>query len=281
MPIGSRSRDRLRVEPEGVGGREPALLHRRRREAREADHVADRVDVLDRRAVVLVDARCGRASRPRCPAALEAELGGRALPPGRVEDRVGGDPLAALRACVSVAAVVLVDADVTFSPSRNDDAQVAQVVLQRLDDLGRRRSSSSRVALLDDGHPRCRARRTSRRTRCRSRRRRRRRAARGCAPGAGCRPSRARWRSSNVDARRDGPAWCRSRSRSARPSTVAAPCRSRDLDRVRVGEATLPGQDADVVSRRAGRGSRRLSRCDHLAGCARCRSSIVISSLTR
>ena len=213
MPIGSSSEMRGASIAERVARRQPALLHRGRGQAGEADHVAHRVDVRHRGAVVLVHGDAAALVGLEAGRA-QVERVGRALPAGRVEHRVGGDPLAA-REVRDGAAVAASRPPVTALAEAERDAQVAQVVLQRLDDLRRRRTRAGAGAARPPS-PWCRARRTSRRTRCRSRRRRPPPASRDPvevedAVGVEHRALVER------DRRRPGRARCRRRSRSCRP----------------------------------------------------------------
>ena len=133
MPIGCSAAQLVRRLVERVARGQPALVHRRRRERGEADHVADRVDVVDLGPVVLVD-----ASRPRLSASSPA--GSRpssSVTPWRPAEYItvsAGDPLAGDQGRDRAARPL--DRDVaTSSPNRKDTAVVAQVELQRLDDL--------------------------------------------------------------------------------------------------------------------------------------------------
>ena len=112
--------------------RRTALLHRGRGQRREADDVADGVDVRHRGAVVLVD---------RDPAApvggqarlVQVEFVGEPLPARGVHHRVGGDLLAALQDGERAPRVPLDRGDRLAEAER--DRQVPQVVLERLDHL--------------------------------------------------------------------------------------------------------------------------------------------------
>ena len=133
MPIGRSSPIASAGAAERRERGDAALLHGRRRERREADHVADGVDALDRRAVELVDldlpARVGLDAER-----LEAEAGGRALAAGRVEHGLRRDALAALEHDQRAALVALDGLD--RLAEAEDHAEVAQRQLQRAHDLG-------------------------------------------------------------------------------------------------------------------------------------------------
>ena len=112
------------------------LLHRRRREAREADDVADGVDVGHLRLIVLVDSKppalVGLYSR-----SVEPERIGRAPPADAVEGLVGDDLLAAGEMqsdMVAVIVVVRLDRRHGFAEMKNRPVR-AQVIDERLDDL--------------------------------------------------------------------------------------------------------------------------------------------------
>ena len=78
MPIGCSSVQLVRRLAHGVQAGEPALLHARRGQRGEADHVADGVDVLDRGAEVLVDLDPAAVVRVQ-PGLVQVELVGGAL----------------------------------------------------------------------------------------------------------------------------------------------------------------------------------------------------------
>ena len=103
---------------------------------------------LDRRAVVLVDLDAA-AGVGLEPGVLEPQIGGRALAAGRVHDGVGGDPLAAGQGGQR-GAVVLLDRRHRLAQPEHQ-AEVAQVVLQRLDHLVVAELEQPLVPL-DDGH---------------------------------------------------------------------------------------------------------------------------------
>ena len=125
---------RSRGLAEGRQRREPALLHRGRGEAREADHVARREDVRLRGAEVRRRRRCARARRPR----------GRRRRGSARRSRPGGRRR---RATTSDGMRLPLARRVTAPPPSSrahrldllaeaeDEAEAAQVVLQRLDDL--------------------------------------------------------------------------------------------------------------------------------------------------
>ena len=135
---------------ERVVGGQPALVHARRGERREADHVADREDVRHRGAVLLVDGD---------PAAVVRAT---ARPsPGRSSSVTPCRPAeymtmsAAIRLPLARLVTVPRGGDLDLGhllaePERH--GLVAQVELQRLDDLGVAEVEHRR-ALLDDGHP--------------------------------------------------------------------------------------------------------------------------------
>ena len=85
---------------------------------READDVTGSVDVLDRRAVGLVDGEAA-ASVDSEADVLEAEVVGIRHPSDRVEQRFAGDALAALERGDDAMAIVDVDAGDLLAESRN------------------------------------------------------------------------------------------------------------------------------------------------------------------
>ena len=97
MPIGCSSMQAARRLAAGVVGGEPALLHRRRGERREADDVADRVDVLDLGAEVVVDLDPAAVVGGQ-PGVLRLSPSVVPCRPAEYMTGVGGDPLAALQA---------------------------------------------------------------------------------------------------------------------------------------------------------------------------------------
>ena len=109
MPYGNSAGTLVAGDAERVAGRQPALLHRGRGQAGEADHVADRVDVRH--------ARSGSASLTVQPAAIvdrqagrrQIERRGRAGPADAVQRRVGDDLLAAGQVDAHALAVLVGD----------------------------------------------------------------------------------------------------------------------------------------------------------------------------
>ena len=133
---------------ERVAGRDPSLVHRRRRQRGEADDVADGVDVVDLGLERLVD------EDPAAAVGFQAGVGkfegfGLALPARGVHHRFGGDLLTAGQAGDGARRADL-DAGHLFAESERD-RQVAQVEAQRLDDLGVAEVQHV-LPLLDDGH---------------------------------------------------------------------------------------------------------------------------------
>ena len=176
MPIGSSSPIRLGRPAERAQRRDAALLHRRRRERREADHVADGVDVLDRRAVVLVDLDLAAL------VGLDADR----LEPERPRSRPGARPsTSTVSPAMRLPLSSMISAPLswrstasTVSPRRKITPRSrSESCSARTISASQNGSSSRRVSI--DGDLGADARRTSRRTRCRSRRRRRRRATAG------------------------------------------------------------------------------------------------------
>ncbi|MCO5546658.1 hypothetical protein L7F22_000092 [Adiantum nelumboides] len=229
---------------ERVVGGEPALVHARRRQRREADHVADRRDVLDRGPVLLVDLDAPPVVGPDT-GRVQAQLLGHALPARRVHDHVGRDPLAAGQAGHRAAAVHLDRGHLLAEPER--DRRVAQVELQRLHDL-RVAEPEHRVPLLHHGHPR-------------AERGEHRRVLDADHPGADddhrVRDPAQLQHLVGVDdvlaVERDGVRAGRAgpgRDDEVRGGdlVVVTPPRPLDDDGVRVGEARRPGQDVDVVA---------------------------------
>ena len=150
MPIGCSCASVLHRLPEGVARRQPALLHRGRGQAREPDHVADGVDVLHGGAVV---GRRPRSARGRPRRARRSSRSSESVAPWRPAEymhRVGGNQLPA-RERRHRAGAVLLDGGHLLAEAE-DHVQVAQVVLERLDDLesqnsSRRRRCSTTVTL--------------------------------------------------------------------------------------------------------------------------------------
>ena len=267
--------------PNACAGGEPALLRRGRGEAREADHVADRVDVRRRRC----GSRSSTAIRPRSsasrPAFVELELVGRALAARRVEDGVGRR--SACRSRASSACRPSCSLDRASRARRSGRRRPGRAGGScSASTISASQKSSMLAPAVDHRHLACRARRTSTRTRCRSRRRRRRRA----RSGSSVEPQ------DDVVGVED-----RSRRRSRRPARsgrlgadrdhdllgghAAARRRRRRRPRACAGRRTAPRPRA---ARRgcAASWSRITSRSRSITCRVRARrSSIVISSLTR
>ena len=215
------------------------------------------------------------------PGGVQVELGGQALPAGGVHARCRRRS-----SCRSPASVSVVDgADLhagdglrrtgTSPPrSRRWYCSASTISVSQ--------NSSIALALLDHGDLACRARRTSRRTRCRSRRRRPR-------PSSGARLSRPRMPSESmiVLARRSRRAIGRAgvvpvamTMLVGRDRGCSAPL---SLSTTMVCGSTkrpCPVQQVDVVAGELVADDVDLA-ADHVLRCGRCRSAIVISSLTR
>ena len=126
---------------------QPALIHRRGGQRREADHIADGVDVIDLGLELVVD------EDPAAVVGFEAGVGqvevlGLTLPSGGVHHRLGGDLLAAGQGGDGACGADVDGGHLLAEAERH--RQVAQVEPQRLDDLGVA-EVQHRVALLDDG----------------------------------------------------------------------------------------------------------------------------------
>ena len=125
-----------------------------RRQAGEADDVADRPDVLRRGAVGLADLEQAALGGDQ-PDGLQADPVDRAPAAGRVEHDVGGDLLPALQAR-DRAVRVLLDRDHLLADAQRQ-APVAQVEEERLDDLLVAEGQDVRAAV-DQGHLRAQGR---------------------------------------------------------------------------------------------------------------------------
>ena len=144
--------DAMRRDPERVTGGEAALLEGGRGEAGKADDVADRVDVRNGCAVVLVD--------DQAPAPIGGEPGRVEVEPARgpaATDRVqrllGDDVLAADQVDADLAVALLVhveSADLLSEPEGH--AALAHVEGQSVHDLGVDEREQAR-ALVDERHP--------------------------------------------------------------------------------------------------------------------------------
>ena len=126
---------------------QPALVHRRGGQRREADHVADGVDVVDLGLELVVD------EDPPAVVGLESGVGqvevfGLALPPGRIHHGLGGNLLAAGQRGDRARGADVDGGHLLAEAERH--RQVAQVELERLDDL-RVAEFQHVVALLHDG----------------------------------------------------------------------------------------------------------------------------------
>ena len=149
MPIGSNSPAALAPSRRTRGRRRAGPAPSTSRRGREADHVADGVDVRHGRPVVLVD-RDAAAVVGREAGLLEVERVGRALRGRRRRRRRRRRSACRSRARSTVPPLVQLDADHLLAEAERD-AELAQVVLQRLDDLVVAEVEQP-GALLDDGH---------------------------------------------------------------------------------------------------------------------------------
>jgi hypothetical protein len=131
----------------GVVRGDPALLHGRGGQRREADHVAHRVDAGCLGAVVLVHLDPAAAVRGQ-PGGLQVQVRGHALAARGVHDGLGRDLLAALQEGHRAVVVGLHGGHGLAEPERH--GQVAQVVLERLDHF-QVAELQHPVALLDHG----------------------------------------------------------------------------------------------------------------------------------
>ena len=146
MPIGCSSVMPVHRLAERVVGGQPALVHRRGGQRREADHVADGVDVVDLGLELARRRRSARGCRSR----------GRRSPGRGVRSGPAGPPSTSTVSagiCLPLASVVTVPAAPTSTRGHllaeaERHRQVAQVELQRLDDL-RVAELQHVVALLD------------------------------------------------------------------------------------------------------------------------------------
>ena len=123
----------VRLHTEEVARRKPSLLCGRRRQVREPDHVAGRVDVGHRGPVALVDRDASTCVGLEA-GVLELKIGDGTHASRRVEHDVGGDHLAARERRQRSALTRLDFLDALAEPE--DDVELAQVVAQRLRDLG-------------------------------------------------------------------------------------------------------------------------------------------------
>ncbi len=118
---------------EGAGGGDAALLHGDGGEGREADDIADGIDVFDLGLVVLVDGDAA-AIVGFDAGGGEVEVVDGALAADGVEQGVAGDLLLALQIGDDGAVGELFDAFHFFAEAHGD-AAVAQVVAERFDDF--------------------------------------------------------------------------------------------------------------------------------------------------
>jgi hypothetical protein len=130
--------------------RQPPLLHRRRRQGREADHVPRRVDVRHRRLEVLVHRDLAAFVRSD-PRRVEAEEVAVRLPTHRVQQRVTLHRFAALELRDHAITVPRHRQHLLAEAERH--AILAQVMTQRLDHLVVRELEQGR-SLVDQRHAR-------------------------------------------------------------------------------------------------------------------------------
>src|ERR1700736_3647945 len=152
-PVRETLGDALRLDPEGVAHRQPALFHRGRGECGEPDHVADRVNAGDLGSMGFVDheptpVACREASL------RQIELAGGAGPADRVERLLGDDRLAAVEVQPDARAVLVLDnlqsADALVEPQGNP--VFPQVMAELVDDFVVDERQQA-VALVDQRHP--------------------------------------------------------------------------------------------------------------------------------
>src|SRR5262249_34731685 len=147
-PVRDQARDHPQRLTEGGERRKPTLLHRGGREAREADDVTGGEDVRLSRAKVGADCNPTALIRLELRRGAVERLGG-ALPSGREENDLRRNQLAAAQPRDDCAVGTLDRLD--RLTEAKGDAESAQVVLQRLDDLLVDEIEYPRP-LLDEGH---------------------------------------------------------------------------------------------------------------------------------
>src|SRR5580700_8828138 len=152
-PVRKALGDALRLDPEGVAHRQPALFHRGRGECGEPDDVADRVNAGDLGAIVVVDHQPAAAIGGQA-GFRQIELAGGAGPAHRVERLLGNNCLAAVEVQPDARAVLVLDdlqpADALVEPQ--GDPVFPQVMTELVDDFVVDERQQP-VALVDQGHP--------------------------------------------------------------------------------------------------------------------------------
>ena len=132
--MGCRACSSRAGSPNAYDGGQPALVHRGRGQRREADHVADRVDVRHLGRVVARRPPAGRACRRSSPA--RSRLSRSVLPCRPAEYITTSAAIFLPEASVVMVPRPELSTDCDLLAEAEGHGVVAQVELQRLDDLG-------------------------------------------------------------------------------------------------------------------------------------------------